>query len=69
MLNQININTKFTVSVMLMVTQKFVPNLDCHILLLKISLSAGLLELLPQHEVAARFCVWEKELTNHLPAC
>lgn len=46
MLNQININIKFTVSVMFLVTPRFVANLDYNILVIKSSLSAGPLELL-----------------------
>lgn len=66
MLNQININIKFILSA---VTPKFADDLDYNILLLKISWSAELLEQPPHHEVAAKFCVWIKELTDHLPAC
>lgn len=64
-LNQININIKLTVSVMVLVTPKFAANSDHNVLLLKFSLATGLLKLPPQHEVAARFFVWKKELIDH----
>lgn len=69
MSNWININIKFTVSVMFLITPKFVASLDHNILLLKFSLASGLLELPPQHEVTARFSVWKKEVTDHLLPC
>lgn len=56
MLNQININVKFTVSALFLVTPKFADNLNYNISLLKLIWSTGLLEKPPQHEVAAKFC-------------
>lgn len=56
-LNQININVKFTVNALFLVTSKVADNLDYNIVLLKLSWSTGLPEKLPQHEVAATFYV------------
>lgn len=65
LLNQINTNIKFTVSVMVLVTPKFAAKSDHNILLLKFSVATGLLKLPPQHEVAARFFVWKEEFIDH----
>lgn len=56
MLNQININVKFPVSALFLVTPKLADNLN-YISLLKLIWSTGLLGKPPQHEVAAKFCV------------
>lgn len=61
-----NINIKLAVSTVFLLTPKSAANLDYTILLLGFSLSVGLLELPPQHEVAARFCVWKEKITDHL---
>lgn len=61
-----NINIKLAVSTVFLLTPKSAAKLDYTILLLGFSLSVGLLELPPQHEVAARFCAWKEKITDHL---